>query len=215
MKLTGGNLISRSGKLSGKYRNAWNCELNDEDKTITIHFETDVTDVQLVPNVLVQHENYSEEIDYSEIFITELEIQSMNAKLLELENWKIQEVYIEEENIGQHCLSVRWVLSRKFVDGKTITKARLCARGFEEVQDFPTVSPCCSRIGLKSVITLIATEKWEIKSIDVKTAFLQGKEIQRNVYLRPPVEANTRKVWKLRKCVYGLADASRYWYLRV
>ena len=65
------------------------------------------------------------------------------------------------------------------------------------MQDFPTVSPCCSRIGLKSVITLIATEKWEIKSIDVKTAFLQGKEIQRNVYLRPPVEANTRKVWKL------------------
>ena len=71
---------------------------------------------------------------------------------------------------GKHwTTSVRWVLSRKFVDGKTITKARLCARGFEEVQDFPTDSPCCSRIGLKSVITLIVTEKWEIKSIDVKT----------------------------------------------
>ena len=107
-----GNLISRSGKLSGKYRNAWNCELNDEDKTITsIDFERDVTDLQLVPNVLIQHKNYSEEIHYSEIYITEIENQSMNAKLLELENWKIQEVYIEEENIGQHCLSVRWVFS--------------------------------------------------------------------------------------------------------
>ena len=31
----------------------------------------------------------------------------------------------------------------------------------------------------------------------------------------PPKEANTLNIWKLQKCVYGLADASRYWYLRV
>ena len=37
----------------------------------------------------------------------------------------------------------------------------------------------------------------------------------RTVYLRPPKEANTNKIWKLKKCVYGLADASQYWYLRV
>ena len=35
------------------------------------------------------------------------------------------------------------------------------------------------------------------------------------VYLRPPKEAETKKVWRLKKCVYGLADTSRYWYLRV
>ena len=28
-------------------------------------------------------------------------------------------------------------------------------------------------------------------------------------------EANTNKIWKLQKCVYGLADASWYWYTRV
>ena len=28
-------------------------------------------------------------------------------------------------------------------------------------------------------------------------------------------EVNTNNIWKLQKCVYGLADASRYWYLRV
>ena len=49
----------------------------------------------------------------------------------------------------------------------------------------------------------------------MKTASLQGRKTERIVYLHPPAEANTSKVWKLQKCVYGLADASRYWYLHV
>ena len=49
----------------------------------------------------------------------------------------------------------------------------------------------------------------------MKTAFLQGKLIERTVYVRPPKEAQTNKVWKLRKCVYELADAIRYWYLKL
>ena len=47
----------------------------------------------------------------------------------------------------------------------------------------------------------------------MKTAFLQGKKIEREVYICPPKEAATNKVWKLQKCVHGLSDASRYWYL--
>ena len=43
--------------------------------------------------------------------------------------------------------------------------------------------------------------------------FLQGKSIDREVFLKPPIEANRTKVlWKLKKCVYGLSDASRCWY---
>ena len=53
-----------------------------------------------------------------------------------------------------------------------------------------------------------------MKSADIKTAFLQGKKIEREVYIQPPKEANTNKFWRLQKYVYGLADASRYWYLR-
>ena len=59
--------------------------------------------------------------------------------------------YLEEEDSEQPCISVRRVISTKVVDGKNITKTRLCARGFEELQDFPTDSPCCSQIGLRSV----------------------------------------------------------------
>ena len=44
----------------------------------------------------------------------------------------------------------------------------------------------------------------------VKTAFLQGKPIQRTAFVKPPKEAKTDKVWELKKCVCGLADPSRY-----
>ena len=49
----------------------------------------------------------------------------------------------------------------------------------------------------------------------MKTAFLQEKLIEQTVYMTPPKEAQTNKVLKLGKCVvYGLVDASRYWYLK-
>ena len=62
---------------------------------------------------------------------------------------------------------------------------------------------------------LIASSKWKVQTIDVEIAFLLGKQIERGVYLRHPKEANINRIWKLQKCVYGLADGSRYWYLRV
>ncbi|XP_057305375.1 uncharacterized protein LOC130642303 [Hydractinia symbiolongicarpus] len=55
-----------------------------------------------------------------------------------------------------------------------------------------------------------------MKSIDIKTVFLQGEFIDRDVFLYPPPEAHCAEgyVWKLRKCVYGLSDASLKWYQR-
>ena len=91
----------------------------------------------------------------------------------------------------------------------------LCARGFQELQDFRTDSPTCSRESVRIAFAIIASNGWTINSIDVKTAFLQGKSIERTVFIHPPKEAKTNKIWQLRKCIYGLADAPRQWYLRV
>ena len=51
--------------------------------------------------------------------------------------------------------------------------------------------------------------------MDIKCAFLQGMNIDRLVYVVPPIEANTKRLWKLNTAVYGLVDASRTWYLKV
>ena len=49
-------------------------------------------------------------------------------------------------------------------------------------------------------------------TIDIKSAYLQGHRINREVYLQPPPEFFRGKVWKLKKTVYGLRDAARAWY---
>ena len=54
-----------------------------------------------------------------------------------------------------------------------------------------------------------------LRCLNVKTAFLQGKTIERTVFVHPPKEANTIKSWKFRKCIYSLPDASQYWYLKI
>ena len=45
---------------------------------------------------------------------------------------------------------------------------------------------------------------------------MQGSQIERDVYLRPPLETDQlRTLWKLKTCVYGLSDAPCSWYARV
>ena len=61
-------------------------------------------------------------------------------------------------------------------------------------------------------MSLVVSMGWTIRHIDVESAFLQGKQLDREVYIRPPLEAETDKLWKLNKCIYGLADAPRMWF---
>ena len=74
-------------------------------------------------------------------------------------------------------------------------------------------SPTCSRQALRLVLSTASTLDWDIKSLDIKSAFLQGKKITREVYVMPPKDIREdNKVWKLKRCLYGLNDAPREWY---
>ena len=53
---------------------------------------------------------------------------------------------------------------------------------------------------------------WKLKSLDINTALLQKQTIDRTIHVLPPPEAETQALWKLRKCIYGLADAPRCFY---
>ena len=49
----------------------------------------------------------------------------MESKRKEIENW--------ERNMGQKAINTRWVITEKVKERKTVWKARLVARRFEEV----------------------------------------------------------------------------------
>ena len=125
-------------------------------------------------------------------------------------------MYEEVEDTGQEFISVRWVITEKLKDGKPVVKARLVARGFEEdTSDFRKDSPACSKESICLALALASAFGWECHSLDVKSAYLQGNYIEREVYLCPPPEYYSGQLWRLRKTVYGLCDAARAWYLRV
>ena len=101
-------------------------------------------------------------------------------------------------------------------DGAFVIKARLVARGFEEDTDsLRKDSPTCSKEAVRLLITIASSKKWNCQVVDVKSAYLQGDAIERDIYLRPPPEFNNGSLWKLKKTIYGLCDAARAWYMRV
>ena len=120
------------------------------------------------------------------------------------------------EDLGQKCISVRWVVTEKVKGGQVVTKARLVARGFEEnTSNLQKDSPTCSREAVRILISIASSKQWICHTVDVKSAYLQGDKIQRNIHLRPPKEYNNGKIWKLKKTVYGLCDAARAWYMKI
>ena len=139
------------------------------------------------------------------------------AKDKELNNLKANSVYTSVDYNGQALISCKWVLTEKNTDESVVVKARLVARGFEEqskVED--TESPTCGKEALRLVFLTAATKSWQMQSIDISSAFLQGNELTRDVYLKPPTGFEEKgKVWKLNRCIYGLNDAPRAWYEKV
>ena len=203
-------LLSLAGKRKGKYANTWNVK-TDVGIVEVINFD----DVFWWRLLMIDDAHNSDEIICDEIFLATRKDETLDAKYKELESWKENRVYQEVEDTGQSSMSVRWVMAKKVVNGNQVIKARLCARGFEEAQDFRTDSPTCSRESLRLSLIVIASNGWKLQSIDIKTAFLQGKGIDREVILKPPREANTNKLWLLQKSVYGLGDAPRSFYLKL
>ena len=56
------------------------------------------------------------------------------------------------------------------------------------------------------MLSVIAQKKSKLNSIDIKTESLQGENIDRELYVLPTKEANTDKIWLLKKCTYRLVD---------
>ena len=198
-----GKIISRAGKsTSTKHRFCYNLQKND-NSVEWYDFEKDIQDLCEVD-------------DDEEVLMFFNDDRVMAAKDSEIENWQNNRVYTEVENKGQPSISVKWVITEKIKGGKPVLKARLVARGFEEdSSELQKDAPTCLKESVKITLAIASSKCWKLQSLDVRSAYLQGAAISREVFLKPPVEYNHGYLWKLNKVVYGLSDAARSWYIRV
>ena len=102
------------------------------------------------------------------------------------------------------------------MERRKYNKGRLVAQGFQEKEKPQSDSPMMLRESMKLFFSVAANEGFELRSIDIRAAFLQAKNLDHEVYLEPPKDVKKEgKIWKLRKPLYGLNDASRKFWLRV
>ena len=163
-----------------------------------------------------QNSVHEEEPTSNEVFYGLCDPVFDHAKLEEIEKWKTFKTFESVPDNGEKAITTRWVCTRKIKGDKVVYKARLVARGFEEDHKLlQTDSPTCAKESLRTLLTVISSNSWKLHSLDVKSAFLQGSPMERTVLIRPPKEANSKCLWKMLRCPYGLADAGRQWYKRL
>eukprot|EP00168_Porphyra_purpurea_P013641 TRINITY_DN3792_c0_g1_i1.p1 TRINITY_DN3792_c0_g1~~TRINITY_DN3792_c0_g1_i1.p1 ORF type:complete len:520 (+),score=117.04 TRINITY_DN3792_c0_g1_i1:298-1857(+) len=116
---------------------------------------------------------------------------------------------------------MRWVVTEKpaeLPEDAARLKARLVVRGHEDRHKASVVStsPTVGRATLRIFLALMTERDWVPRSVDVRTAVLQGLPLDRVqlVFVKPPPQAFVPNdlLWELRKCAYGLTDAPRRRY---
>ena len=210
-------VMGRAGKATGKNKNWFNLQYSEPVDIAGTMRSADLTQVEDLQVEPLDNGEVCSDVHENDVLVTE-DVSFDLAKLDEISNWKRNGVFEEEKDVGQKQVSTRWVCTLKETPDGIVPKARLVARGFEEFNttDLPKDSPTCSSESLKLLMSVICQRQWTLHSMDIKSAFLQGAELSRDIHICPPPEAKSEgKVWKLRKCVYELADASLYWYNKV
>ena len=85
-------------------------------------------------------------------------------------------------------------------------------RGVKEKHDCQkgqSDSPTVSKESFKMLMAVAANENFKLASVDIRAAFLQSKTLDRDIFMLPPPDIRKPGViWRLKKPLYGLDDAS-------
>ena len=207
-----GTVLSRAGKQTAKFGRNQQCinlQPNNGSSPICVNLK-DAVDWECLPSV-VENVNV--------VSIPDCEHSHddcVQAKEKELNAFHQFGVYDLVKDEGQSKISSMWVLTKKNIDGRMATKARLVARGFQEANSIQSDSPTCHKDSFKIFLCVAASNQWSLECTDIKSAFLQGQKMSREVFIEPPTEAKIPGyIWRLNKCMYGLQDASRNWFFSV
>ena len=120
-----------------------------------------------------------------------------------------------------NIVSCKWVYRVKYgADGEvTRYKARLVARGFTQVygQDYQeTFAPVTRLETLRLLLAYAVQEDWEVRQINIKTAYLYG-DLDEEIFMEAPdgYDVPAGHCLLLKKALYGLKQAGRQWYLKL
>ena len=90
------------------------------------------------------------------------------------------------------------------------------AKGYSQIpgQDFNhTFAPVARWDSIRLLLSLAAIHDWELRHIDIKTAYLNGV-LKEDIYMQHP-EILRPGFWHLLKAIYGLKQSGREWYLQL
>lgn len=150
----------------------------------------------------------------------------IEAKAAEIDNhvkfgtFKLVKESSLSQSQRQKVIPSTWAVVYKGAPGRGKIKARLCARGDKEpnLEEIRTDAPTASKDSIRILLSMAASTGWKLHSLDFQAAFIQGRDIDRELYMRPPPDvraANPGMIFRIVKRLYGLRDASRGWILEV
>lgn len=131
--------------------------------------------------------------------------------LMKNKTWKLCKLPEDRTAIG--C---KWVYKAKEdTKGKVRFKARLVAQGFTQRYglDYDQIfAPVARQATFRTLLAIASKEKYVVKHLDFKTAFLNGK-IKEEIYMKQPPgfikNEEEQLVCLLQKSIYGLKQAAK------
>jgi hypothetical protein len=123
---------------------------------------------------------------------------------------------------GRKLVICKWVYRTKYASDGSVErhKAWLVAKGFSQVEGIDyneTFSPIAKMNSIRLFLALVASHKWEVHQMDVKSAFLHG-DLQEEIYMEQPpgyVQNDSSLVCCLKKSLYGLKQSPQAWYAKM
>ena len=92
----------------------------------------------------------------------------------------------------------------------------MVAKGFQEREAPQSDSLTMLRESMEMFFAVAANEDFKLRKIDIRAAFLQARQLDRDVFLEPHKDIKRYGyVWKLNKPLYELIDASRKFWLTI
>ncbi|KAL0427614.1 UNVERIFIED_CONTAM: Retrovirus-related Pol polyprotein from transposon TNT 1-94 [Sesamum latifolium] len=117
-------------------------------------------------------------------------------------------------------IDCKWLFKIKQEDESNRYKARLVAKRFTQKEgiDFTEIfSPIVKYTTVRIILALTAHFNWELKQMDIKTAFLHG-DLEETIYMSQPNDFISDKhpdyVCLLKKSLYGLKQSPRQWNIK-